>query len=43
MLGDEAFFWSSMLEEACQIMPPAKLINEPFIEYRKMSESYNKF
>jgi L-fuculose-phosphate aldolase len=40
---DEAFFWSSTLEEACQIMLSAKLINEPFIEYRKMSESYNKF
>ena len=39
----EAFFWSSTLEEACQIMLSAKLINEPFIEYRKMSESYNKF
>jgi L-fuculose-phosphate aldolase len=40
---DEAFFWSSTLEEACQIMLSAKLINEPFIEYRKMSEAYNKF
>jgi L-fuculose-phosphate aldolase len=40
---DEAFFWSSTLEEACQIMLAAKLINEPFIEYRKMSEAYNKF
>jgi L-fuculose-phosphate aldolase len=40
---DEAFFWSSTLEEACQIMLYAKQINEPFIEYRKMSESYNKF
>jgi L-fuculose-phosphate aldolase len=40
---DEAFFWSSTLEEACQIMLSAKLINEPFIEYRRMSESYNKF
>jgi len=40
---DEAFFWASTLEEACQIMLSAKLINEPFIEYRKMSESYNKF
>ncbi len=40
---DEAFFWSSTLEEACQIMLSAKLINEPFIEYRKMSESYSKF
>jgi len=40
---DEAFFWSSTLEEACQIMLFAKHINEPFIEYRKMSESYSKF
>jgi L-fuculose-phosphate aldolase len=40
---DEAFFWSSTLEEACQIMLVAKQINEPFIEYRKMSEAYNKF
>jgi len=40
---DEAFFWSSTLEEACQIMLIAKQINEPFIEYRKMSEAYIKF
>jgi len=40
---DEVFFWSSTLEEACQIMLYAKQIDEPFIEYRKMSESYNKF
>src|SRR5512145_1521785 len=40
---DEAFFWTSTLEEACQIAFYAKLIDEPFIEYRKMSESYNKF
>jgi L-fuculose-phosphate aldolase len=40
---EEAFHWSSTLEEACQIAMYAKLINEPFIEYRKMSESYNKF
>jgi L-fuculose-phosphate aldolase len=40
---DEAFFWSSTLEEACQIMLSSKLINEPFIEYRKMSEAYKKF
>jgi len=30
-------------EEACQIAFYAKLINKRFIEYRKMSESYNKF
>lgn len=40
---DEAFHWSSTLEESCQIELAARLINEPFIEYRKMSESYNKF
>jgi len=40
---DEAFQWSSTLEESCQIALAIKQINEPFIEYRKMSESYNKF
>jgi L-fuculose-phosphate aldolase len=40
---DEAFQWTSTLEEACQIMLAAKQINEPFIEYRKMSEAYKKF
>jgi L-fuculose-phosphate aldolase len=40
---DEAFFWSSTLEEACQIMLSANMINETFIEYRRMSDEYNKF
>jgi L-fuculose-phosphate aldolase len=40
---DEAFFWTSTLEEACQIMLSAKLINEPFIEYRKMSDGYKNW
>ncbi|MBN1889500.1 MAG: class II aldolase/adducin family protein [Thermoflexales bacterium] len=40
---DEAFLWSSTLEEACQIMLLAKQIDEPFIEYRGMSGSYDKF
>lgn len=40
---DEAFHWSSTLEESCLIELAAKIINEPFIEYRKMSDSYNKF
>ncbi|MGB8648491.1 MAG: class II aldolase/adducin family protein [Anaerolineae bacterium] len=40
---DEAFFWSSVLEEACEIALAAKIINEPFLEYRKMSEAYNKW
>lgn len=40
---DEAFHWSSCLEESCQMELAAKIINEPFIEYRKMSELYIKF
>jgi len=40
---DEAYHWSSTLEESCEIALKVKLINEPFIEYRKMSESYSKF
>ncbi len=40
---EEAFHWTSTLEESCQIALYAKLINEPFIEYRKMSDAYNKF
>jgi L-fuculose-phosphate aldolase len=40
---DEAFHWSSTLEESCQIEVAVKIINEPFIEYRKMSEAYSKF
>ena len=40
---EEAFHWSSTLEEACQIALYAKQIDEPFIEYRKMSEGYNKW
>ena len=40
---DEAFHWSSTLEESCQIELAAKMINESFIEYRGMSESYSKF
>ena len=40
---DEAFHWSSTLEESCQIALAARLINEPFIEYRKNSESYKNF
>ena len=37
---DEAFQWVSCLEEACQIILAAKTIDEPLIEYRKMSEDY---
>jgi L-fuculose-phosphate aldolase len=40
---DEAFHWSSTLEESCQIALYAKLIDEPFIEYRKMSDAYEKW
>ena len=40
---DEAFHWSSTLEESCQMELSAKIINEPFIEYRGMSDSYTKF
>ncbi len=40
---DEAFHWSTTLEESCQIELAARLINEPFIEYRKMSDAYVKF
>ena len=40
---DEAFHWSSILEESSQIAFYARLINEPFIEYRRMSESYSKW
>jgi L-fuculose-phosphate aldolase len=40
---DEAFHWSTTLEESCQIMLLAKQIDEPFIEYRKLSEAYKKF
>lgn len=37
---DEAFQWVSCLEEACEIIMAAKTIDEPLIEYRKMSEEY---
>ena len=40
---EEAFHWSSTLEESAQMELAAKLINEPFIEYRGMSGSYSKF
>ena len=40
---DEAFFWSTTLEESCQMELAAKIINEPFIEYRGMSDSYKTF
>jgi L-fuculose-phosphate aldolase len=40
---DEAFQWTSALEECCQIILAARQIDEPFIEYRKMSQAYGKW
>src|SRR5512137_2727125 len=40
---DEAFHWSSTLEESCQIELATKIINEPFIEYRGMTQDYSKW
>ena len=40
---DEAFHWSSTLEESSQIALAAKTIGERFIEYRGMSDAYNKW
>jgi L-fuculose-phosphate aldolase len=40
---DEAFHWTSALEECCQIILAAKLIDEPMVEYRKMSGAYGKW
>lgn len=40
---DEAFQWVSCLEESCEIILAAKLIDEPFLEYRKMSEEYKSW
>jgi L-fuculose-phosphate aldolase len=40
---DEAFQWTSALEECCQIILAAEQIDEPFIEYRKMSADYDKW
>ncbi len=40
---DEAFFWSSTLEEVSQIILYARQLNEPLIEYRKMTDSYSKW
>jgi L-fuculose-phosphate aldolase len=40
---DEAFQWVSCLEESCQIILAAKSIDEPFLEYRKMSEDYKSW
>jgi len=40
---DEAFQWTSALEECCQIILAAKQIDEPFIEYRKLSTAYKEW
>jgi L-fuculose-phosphate aldolase len=40
---EEAFQWASCLEESCQIILAAKAIDEPFLEYRKMSEDYKSW
>ncbi len=40
---EEAFHWTTMLEEACDIILETKLINEPFIQYRKMSDQYTRW
>ena len=40
---DEAFQWTSALEECCQIILIAKQIDEPLIEYRKKSTDYDKW
>lgn len=40
---DEAFQWVSCLEESCQIILAAKAIDEPLIEYRRMSEEYRNW
>ncbi len=40
---DEAFQWVSCLEESSQIIVAAKIIDEPFAEYRKMSEDYKSW
>jgi len=40
---EEAFHWSSTLEESAQMELAAKLINEPFVEYRGMAEGYKTF
>jgi len=40
---EEAFQWASCLEESCQIILAAKTIDEPFLEYRKMSEDYKSW
>jgi L-fuculose-phosphate aldolase len=40
---EEAYHWVSALEEACDIILEAKLLGEEMIEYRRHSESYEKW
>ena len=40
---EEAYHWVSTLEEACDIILEAHLLGEPFKEYRKYSEAYEKW
>ena len=40
---EEAFFWATVLEECSDIILEQKIINEPFIQYRKMADQYNKW
>lgn len=40
---EEAFHWTTMLEEACDIIVETKIINEPLIQYRKMADQYDKW
>ena len=40
---EEAFQWVSCLEESSEIILAAKAINEPLVEYRKMSEDYKNW
>ena len=40
---EEAYHWVSALEEVCDIILEASLLGEEMIEYRKHSESYEKW
>ena len=40
---EEAYHWLSTLEEASDIILEHKLLNEPFIEYRRHSEDYERW
>jgi len=40
---EEAFHWCSTLEEVSDIILEASLLKEPFIEYRRNAEGYQKW